>query len=349
MRAVSIAGFSNLCLSRSPDWRETVSTRITIAVIQHPPVFLNLQASVRLASELVADAATKGAKLVVFPESWLPGYPVWLDYAPGAALWGNPAAEALFAHLYANSPTANGSEIAELSAVAAAHDVDIVMGLHERAGNTLYNSMMMIGGDGTTGIHRKLMPTHGERLIWGQGDGSTLTAWQRPYGTVGGLICWEHWMPLARAAMHAQHEAIHIAQWPAAGELHQMASRTYAFEGQCFVVVAGAVITKADVLQGFDSAGGSRLARTLLESMPDDLPFLKDGGSAVIAPDASYVVAPVYGQPLTLYAEIDLAACDHGKLYLDTHGHYARPDVFELVVNTRSNPGVRFGDDGPQG
>ncbi len=322
-----------------------MSAQIKIAVIQQPPVFLNLPASIRLAGELVADAATKGAKLVVFPESWLPGYPVWLDYAPGAALWGSPAAEALFAHLYANSPVADGPEIAELSAVAAAYDVDIVMGLHERVGNTLYNSMMMIGADSSTGIHRKLMPTHGERLIWGQGDGSTLSVWSRPYGVLGGLICWEHWMPLARAAMHAQHEAIHIAQWPAAGDLHQMASRTYAFEGQCFVIVAGTVLTRDDVLAGFDSAGGVLLARSLLESIPDDLPFLKNGGGGVIAPNASYVVAPVHGDSSTLFAEIDLAECDKGKLYLDTHGHYARPDVFELNVNTRANSGVRFSED----
>jgi predicted amidohydrolase len=319
-----------------------MSTQIKIAIIQHPPVFLNLKASIRLAGELVADAATKGAKLVVFPESWLPGYPVWLDYAPGAALWGNPAAESLFAHLYANAPVADGPEIAELLIMAATHNVDIVMGLHERAGNTLYNSMMLVGADGRTGIHRKLVPTHGERLIWGQGDGSTLSAWSRPYGQLGGLICWEHWMPLARAAMHAQHEIIHIAQWPAAGELHQMASRTYAFEGQCFVIVAGTVLTRADVLAGFDSTDSGGLARALLESIPDDLSLLKDGGGAVIAPDASYVVAPVYGDPATLFAEIDLAGSDRGKLYLDTHGHYARPDVFELAVNTRSNPGVRF-------
>ena len=321
--------------------------RIRIAVIQHPPVFLNLQACVRLATQLVSDAASKGAKLVIFPESWLPGYPVWLDYAPGAALWGNPAAEALFAHLYAHSPTADGPEIAELMAMAKAHDVDIVMGLHERSGNTLYNSMMLLGADGSAGIHRKLVPTHGERLIWGQGDGSTLSAWSRPYGILGGLICWEHWMPLARAAMHAQHETIHIAQWPAVGDLHQMASRTYAFEGQCFVIAAGTVLTRDDVLAGFDSAGGDALARSLLESIPDDLPFLKDGGGAVIAPDATYVVAPVHGNSSTLFAEIDLAAYDKGKLYLDTHGHYARPDVFELTVNTRASLGVRFANDDP--
>ena len=152
-------------------------------------------------------------------------------------------------------------------------------------------------------------------------------------------------MPLARATMHAQHEAIHIAQWPAVGELHQMASRTYAFEGQCFVIAAGTVLTREDVLQGFNSAGGDPVARSLLESIPDDRPFLKDGGGAVIAPDASYVVAPVHGDRTTLLAEIDLVTCNKGKLYLDTHGHYARPDIFQLTVDTHPRHGVRFSSD----
>lgn len=149
-------------------------------------------------------------------------------------------------------------------------------------------------------------------------------------------------MPLARATMHAQHETIHIAQWPAAGELHQMASRTYAFEGQCFVIVAGTVLTRDDVLDGFDSAGGDLLARSLLESIPADQPFLKDGGGAVIGPDARYILEPTTGDRSTLFADIDPAACDKGKLYLDTHGHYARPDIFELTVDTRPKTGLRF-------
>ena len=321
-----------------------VAQRLPIAIVQQPPVFLNLSASVALAKAIITEAARGGAKLVAFSETWLPGYPVWLDDAPGAALWGNPAAEALFAHLFAHSPTINGPEMTELAAQAHEAGIDVVIGLHERAGNTLYNTMALLGADGTRGLHRKLVPTHSERLIWGQGDGSTLSAWQRHYGMLGGLICWEHWMPLARAALHAQHETVHVAQWPAVHERHQLASRTYAFEGQCFVIAAGGVLTRDDVIDGFDSAGGDRLARGLLESIPNDKAFLKDGGSAVIAPDASYVLAPVaLGRDL-LFVEIDLALCDHGKLYLDTHGHYSRPDVFELHVNTRSNPGVRFSD-----
>lgn len=320
----------------------TSSDTLVVALIQQPPVFLNLPASVRLAAQLVSNAAASGAKLVVFPETWLPGYPVWLDYAPGAALWGNPQAEALFAHLYAHSPQWDGPELAELAAVAADHDIDVVMGLHERLGNSLYNSLVLLASDGSRGLHRKLVPTHSERLIWGQGDGSTLTAWPRPYGMLGGLICWEHWMPLARAAMHAQHEVIHIAQWPAVHERHQMASRTYAFEGQCFVVATGCVLTRSDVLDGFDSSGGDPQARRLLEDIPLEPHWLKDGGGAVIGPDAGYLLEPSFGDPAMRLCAIDLARRDQAKLYLDTQGHYSRPDVFDLHVNTRANPGVRF-------
>jgi nitrilase len=343
-------GRLGLCLNRAlPERSNTMSKesgtlpkQLVVAIIQQPPVFLNLPESIRLAAQLVSQAAASGADLVVFPETWLPGYPVWLDFAPGAALWGNPAAEALFAHLFAHSPAIDGPELALLAELALELKIDIVIGLHEQAGKSLYNSLVLLACDGTRGLHRKLMPTHAERLIWGQGDGSTLAAWPRPYGKLGGLICWEHWMPLARAAMHAQHETIHIAQWPAVGELHQLASRHYAFEGQCHVIAAGCVLTREDVLAGFDSAEGDPTARRLLEAIPEGPANLKDGGSAVIAPDGSYVLAPNYGDRSMRICTIDPRRNAHGSLYLDTHGHYARPDVFELTVNTRANPGVRF-------
>ena len=317
---------------------------VTVALIQQPPIFLNLPQSIRLATDLVTQAAAGGAGMIVFPETWLPGYPVWLDHAPGAALWGSEAAELLFAHLYRHSPALDGPEIAGLRATASEHAVDIVVGMHERLGNSLYNAMVFLGADGSCAVHRKLVPTHGERLIWGQGDGSTLAAWSRPYGVVGGLICWEHWMPLARAAMHAQHEAIHIAQWPEVHEMHQIASRHYAFEGQCFVIAAGCMLSRDDVLDGFDSAGGDPRARAVLETIPPDLPLLKRGGSAVIAPDGSYALAPAYDDPRMRLCTIAPQDCDRGNLYLDTHGHFARPDVFRLEIDTQARAGVYFAD-----
>jgi predicted amidohydrolase len=162
---------------------------------------------------------------------------------------------------------------------------------------------------------------------------------------LGGLVCWEHWMPLTRAAMHAQTETVHVAQWPAVGEMHQIASRQYAFEGQCFVLATGCVLTRHDALEGFDSLPSpDPVARELLETIPPERVYLKDGGSAVIAPNGSYVVAPVYRDPCTLFADLDLSLVGPGRLYLDTTGHYARPDVFELRVDTRPKIGVLFGE-----
>jgi predicted amidohydrolase len=316
---------------------------LTVALVQRPPVFLDLPASVARAVEIVAEAARDGAQLVVFPESWLPGYPVWLDEAPDAARWGHAPAEALFRHLLRNAPTVDGPEVAALAGAAVEHNADVIMGLHERRGATLYNSIVSLGADGSRHLHRKLAPTYNERLIWGSGDGSTLGVWDRPYGKVGGLVCWEHWMPLVRAAMHAQDETIHVAQWPAVGERHQLASRTYAFEGQCFVLASGCVLTRDDVLAGFDSSRGAGEARDLLASIPAERYWLKDGGSAVIGPDAEYIVRPVFRDTATVMATLDPEAAKRSP-YLDVHGHYARPDIFELRVDTTRREGVCFAE-----
>jgi predicted amidohydrolase len=318
---------------------------LPVALVQAPPVFLNLTASLDKAVGLIEEAARQGARLVVFPETWLPGYPVWLDEAPGSAMWGHEPAERMFKRLFDNAPALDGPELARLAEFAAARRVEVVMGLHERLGASLYNTMLFIDAQGGWTIHRKLTPTFNERLIWAQGDGSTLQTFPRDYGVLGGLVCWEHWMPLARAAMHAQAETVHVAQWPAVGEMHQIASRQYAFEGQCFVLASGCVLTRDDVLEGFDSVRSPDLvARALLETIPPERLFLKEGGSAVIAPDGSYVAEPVYRDPGTLVADLHLSQVGSGRLYLDTNGHYARPDVFELRVDTRPKVSVRFGE-----
>ena len=320
-----------------------MTSQLHVALVQAPPVFLNLAASLDKAIGLIEEATLAGARLIVFPETWLTGYPVWLDEAPGSAMWGHAPAESLFRRLFENSPALDGPEIARLAAVASERDVEVILGVHERLGGSLYNAIVFLAPGEPARVHRKLTPTYNERLIWAQGDGSTLQAWPRDYGVVGALVCWEHWMPFTRAAMHAQNEAVHVALWPAVTELHQLASRHYAFEGQCFVLASGCVLTRDDVLAGFDSLpGAAPVGRRLLESIPADKPFLKDGGGAVIAPDTSYVAGPIYGDPATVYAQIDLGRVIAGRMYLDTHGHYARPDVFELRVDTRRRSGVAF-------
>jgi len=323
-----------------------MSEQLVVAIVQRPPVYLDLAASTALAVELIAALARDGAGLVVFPETWLPGYPIWVDEAADAAKWAHPGAEALFAHLFANAPDLDGPELADIAAAATTAGVDVVMGMHERAGGTLYNTTVTLGSDGTRYARRKLVPTHGERLLWGRGDGSTLDVVRRPYGRLGSLICWEHWMPLARAAMHARREDVHVAQWPAVGWRHHLASRTYAFEGQCLVIAAGCVLGRDDVLDGFDHAGGEGSARALLETIAGER-LLKDGGSAVIAPDASYLREPAGTEPV-VWTSVDLDLLRRRKPYLDVAGHYARPDVFELRVDTAARRGTIFttGHDG---
>jgi predicted amidohydrolase len=315
------------------------------AVIQDAPVFLNLGASLEKAWTLAEQAASEGARVIAFPETWLPGYPVWLDFAPGVALWDYPPAKALYRLLVENSITIPGRNLDELLALARRTGTYLVMGVHERLGGSLYNTMIHIDRDGERfQLHRKLIPTYSERLIWGRGDGSTLGVMQTQFGNLGGLICWEHWMPLARAAMHAQGETLHVAQWPAAKELHQLASRHYAFEGRCFVLVAGSVLSRGDIIDGFHSLGrADRGALELLEAIPgQDEDLILRGGSAVIGPDANYLAGPVFDEPCIVYAEIDPDRITEDHLVLDTQGHYSRPDVFHLEVNTQPQRNIAF-------
>jgi nitrilase len=317
---------------------------VRVAVIQHSPVFLNLAESLVKAGDLVEEAAGKGAQVIVFPETWLPGYPVWLDYAPKAALWDHPPAKALFRLLVENSVSVGDASFQALLHMADKADAHVVMGVHERVGGTLYNTIIYVDRNGQDfQLHRKLVPTYTERMIWGRGDGSTLGVVETGYGNLGGLICWEHWMPLARAAMHAQQEVLHVAQWPAVKDLHQIASRHYAFEGQCFVIAAGSVLSRGELLAGYRSLGVESEALEILESIPgrdDDL--VLHGGSGVIRPDTSYAAGPVSGEACILYADLELGLVAEGNLALDTSGHYSRPDVFSLEVDDEPRLGVVF-------
>lgn len=314
---------------------------VKIALVQAPPVYLNRTETLNRAGEIAAEAAGAGARIIVFPETWIPGYPIWLDEAPKAALWDYPPVKRLYAYLTENSLEIPGESFEQLRETARQNQVYLTVGIHERSGGTLYNTTVFFKPDGDYKTHRKLTPTYTERLVWGVGDGSTLNVLETPYGILGGLICWEHWLPLARAAMHAQHEVIHTAQFPTVHERHQIASRHYAFEGQCFVLASGGVLRKTDVLEGFESLGtGDREVFELLDSMEKDL--LQRGGSAVIKPDISYLVEPVFENSGTVYGELELDLVKQGRLLLDTDGHYSRPDVFELRVNDRENKNVFF-------
>ena len=307
--------------------------KIIVGIVQASPVFMNLGASLAKAVALIDQAANDGAKLVAFGETWLAGYPAWLDYCPNAALWNHEPTKEVFAHLRQNSVVVPGRETKMLGEVVAKHGIILIIGINERierdAGNgTLYNSLLTFGADGTIlNHHRKLVPTYTERLVWGQGDAAGLKAVETNVGRVGSLICWEHWMPLARQALHVSGEDVHIAVFPTVHETHQIASRHYAFEGRCFVLAAG-LLMKARDLPPELAAG------TELENTPEKL--LLRGGSCVVAPDGSFVIEPLFDKEKIIVAELDFNLIDKEKMTLDVYGHYSRPDVFDLHVNRGS-------------
>ncbi len=314
---------------------------VKVALVQCPPAFFNLPETLAKAEAIAEESAKNGAKIVVFPETWIPGYPIWLDEASKIALWDFAPAKRLYQYLTENSLQIPGEDFAKLQEIARQNSIYLVAGIHEKCGGTLYDTTAYLAPDGNYKIHRKLTPTYTERLIWGVGDGSTLNVLETPFGILGGLICWEHWLPLARAAMHAKRETIHTAQFPTVHERHQIASRHYAFEGQCFVLASGCVFGKTDVIEGFLSLKtDDDEVLALLESMEKDL--LGRGGGAIIAPDASYVVEPVFDKAEIIYGNLELDLVKQGNLLLDTDGHYSRPDVFELRVNDKPNNNVVF-------
>lgn len=317
-----------------------------VALVQHPPVYLNASASTQKALEYIYEAAGKGAKLIVFPETWFPGYPVWLDYSPGAALWDHPPAKALFRLLFENCLEIGDEHYQAFIRAAVKEKCTIVMGAQERVGRSIYNTIFYFLSDGSVNKHRKLMPTYTERLIWAYGDGSTLPVIEFEKTRIGGLICWEHWMPLARAAMQQQHEHIHIAQWPMVKETNQIASQSYAFEAQCYVLAAGCTLTKQQMLDGLATVcktDEDRSALEIFEQIPiENEALILKGGSSVIRPDTTLQSGPFYNEQKLIIEDLDLSKLSEGNLFLDTAGHYSRPDVFTLTVDARPKSNISF-------
>jgi predicted amidohydrolase len=326
-------------------------TKLNVAVVQAAPIPLDFAAGIDKALRLAREAIAGGAQVVAFGETFLGGYPLWLDEAPGAGLWDHPGTRALHAIMLEQAVVANDERLLPLQELADASGAIISIGAHERVRRSLLNNQLTFRPGLPVLDHRKLVPTHGERLIWARGDGSTLGVHHAEWGSLGTLICWEHWMPLARAAMHNLGEDVHIAAWPTVRESHQIASRHYAMEGRCFVLAAGLVQVKDDLLDGLErvarahvAEGGSATrtlgeARELIEAIPGEV--LNRGGSLIAAPDTRVIAQAGEGEE-TLLAELDLGEVAQGLTNLDTDGHYSRPDVFELAVDTRAKDGVTW-------
>ena len=297
-----------------------------VAIVQ-AEVATDVGSGLARTAELAREAANAGAQLIVFPETWIPGYPAWLDVSRDAALWDHAPVKAVFARVADNSVAVKGAAFEALRAIARDVGATLVLGISERVDTgpgrgTLYNSLVTIGPDGRLlNHHRKLMATYTERLVWGAGDVEGLSVVDTPAGRVGGLICWEHWMPLARQALHEAGEDIHVAVWPTVKEMHQVASRHYAFEGRCYVLAAGALMRASALPPELEAHPG-------IITHPDQ--WVLRGGSAIIGPDGAYVQAPVYDEERVLVAELDLGRIREESMTLDVTGHYHRPELFKF-------------------
>jgi nitrilase len=307
-----------------------------IAIIQHAPVCLDRAATLDKAVVAVDEAVRGGARLVVFPEAFVPGYPAWIwRLRPGGDM---ALTERLHARLRANAVDLGSDDLAPLCQAARQHEVTIVCGVNERDGEfsrtTLYNTVVIIGPDGALlNRHRKLMPTGPERMVWGFGDATGLKAVDTPCGRVGALICWESYMPLARCAMYAEGVEIYVAPTYDNGERCVATMQHIAREGGCWVLGSGCAFQASDIPD--DVPGKAQL-------YPDAGEWINPGDSVVVAPGGKVVAGPLHEALGILYADIDLERVGMARRTLDVVGHYARPDLFQLQVNRRPQHPVTY-------
>jgi nitrilase len=298
--------------------------RVQVACVQAEPAILDRAATLERVAERTAEAAAAGATLVVFPETFVPAYPS-SAWAKALAGWAEPGAREAFALLHRESVKVPGPDADRLASVAADHSVWLVIGVNEvdpeRPG-TLYNSLLYFSPGGELALHhRKLVPTNHERLVWGPGDGRGLRAMETPLGRIGGLICWENYMPLARFSLYESGVEIYIASTADDGDAWQATLKHIALESRAFVIAPSHFQRAASYPADFP------LAR-LLEGRD----LLGRGGSAILAPDGSYLAGPLYDEEGILYAELDPDLLAQSRQRFDPAGHYHRPDVLRLTV-----------------
>ncbi|MGP1628828.1 MAG: carbon-nitrogen hydrolase family protein [Giesbergeria sp.] len=310
--------------------------KLTAAVAQCATVMFDTAATVAKAQALMVEAAAQGAQVLVFPEAFLGGYPKGADFH--IFIGGRtPEGREDFKKYFDAAVTLDGPELAQLAQTAAECKLTVCIGTIERDGGTLYCTAVYLGADekghgSVLGHHRKLMPTALERLVWGYGDGSTLKAIDTPYGKLGAVICWENYMPAMRMAMYQQRVALYCA--PTADDRDSWISsmQHIAMEGRCFVLSSCQHLRRTDFPM---DAMHNRLPEA------DDT-LLMRGGSCIVGPLGKILAGPVYGEDVLLTAEIDLGDIPRAQMDFDPVGHYARPDVFQLAVNTAAQRPVHL-------
>ncbi len=307
---------------------------IRAAAVQAESIPLDREATTEKACALIREAADQGAHLIVFPETFIPVYPDIFAWGQGLAKFDTPPAKQAWARLWRSSVSIPSPTTEILGKAARDARAFVMMGVNERAteNHSLYNTLILFGPDGAIiGKHRKLMPTNHERMVWDQGDGSTLGVFDTPIGKIGSLICWENWMPLARYALYSQGEQIHLAPTADDSEMALVNARNTAAEGRVFVILVGHLLRKSSYPDDFE-------LKPELENAPE---FLEKGGSAIISPDGTVLAGPLWREEGILYADLDINRTVEEHQLLDVAGHYARPDVLRLLFNSSEHKALK--------
>ncbi len=310
---------------------------LNIAVAQIAPVWLNKKETIKKIEEAIREAALQKADLVCFGETLLPGYPFWMELTDGAR-FNNSVQKEIFAHYLKEAVSIENGDLKSICTLAKQLHIAVYIGCAERAadraGHSIYCSLVYIDKNGNIqSVHRKLMPTYEERLAWSIGDGHGLKVHPLDAFTIGGLNCWENWMPLARTALYAQGENLHVAVWPGNVRNTIDLTRHIALENRMYVLSVSGLMRKADITNDIPHHQLIKQHATA---------FLSNGGSCIAAPDGSWVIEPIAEKEIVITATIDLNEVRKERQNFDPSGHYARPDVFELTVNTQRQKLVHF-------
>lgn len=300
-----------------------------VASIQIAPIFLDATKTWHKLAQYIREAADSNAQLITWGETLLPGYPQWLSPSGGAA-FNDKSQKLAYSTYWQQSLRMDGSIISEMCTLAQELGVMLMGGIGEQSSGSVYCTLLTIGKDGTIlGRHRKMKPTYEERLVWADGDGKGLLVYPTEIGNVGGLNCWENWLPLARAALHQQEEILHVAVWPGSWGLTEEISRFMALEGRSWIISTSGLLRPTDFTH-LDSS--TFPMKSVMEERSESW---QNGGSVIVDPTGTIVAGPLIDEEGILYADIDPLLAIQERQNMDHSGHYSRPDIFSLEVNKR--------------